>query len=266
MTDRNGHWRFNSNISWHYFCSVCSSEGMYKETTNKFMRYHHVRTQLYFSVCTMEALMNAEMRRHMQEMNTDEAEIFSTLRKEKFVNKIRKWPTKILDKDFEFASDFWQFYERSKAVRDEITHPKNHDHSIYEDLDNSDPTFIQKAIAGAIVDFHESKGKPWPYWLAGWNYVGLNGNPSWPFESNNINGFYYSLLNFGFNRVPTQMQFEEHCMSTRVQFGKLCEALDALSVDIEPISPRFPQTPRLTRRWWDQQYLIAEHQRTRASM
>ncbi len=131
---------------------------MAREATNEFIQYHHVRTLLYFSVCAMEAALNAAMRAHMKgEVKTP---LWSDWRRTPFHKKVSGWPSEIAEKEFSFEPDFWAFFEQHKQVRDEITHPKQRDHSVYRDLDQADPTAIEKAIARALVSLRVAQEVP----------------------------------------------------------------------------------------------------------
>ncbi|MGO8089720.1 hypothetical protein AB9E29_21600 [Rhizobium leguminosarum] len=263
MTD-NGYWRWNTNITWHYFCSVGSSAAMAREATNEFIRYHHIRTLLYFSVCTMESALNAAMRQHMK--GEAEDDIVERLRKPRFREKVSAWPSEIGGREISFEPDFWEFFEQHKQVRDEITHPKQRDHSVYRDLDQTDPTAIEKAIARALVSLRVAQGNPWPYWLLSWNYVGMNADPTFPMESNNLNGFYHSLpvLGIRWNGMG-QMAFERQGMSSLQNFDELDALMRKLTMDVEPFSAHFPHRPRLTRRWWDTSFLQDDFKRSNAN-
>ena len=234
-----GVWRWNTGITWHYFCSVGSSAAMAREATNEFVRYHHIRTLLYFAVCTMESALNAGMREHMK--GEPEEAILKKLRAPKFQEKVSKWPAEIAGSTVTFEKDFWVFFEQYKSVRDEITHPKNRDHSIYVDLDQADPTAIEKAIARALVTLSAAQKKPWPYWLLSWNYVGMNADPTWPMESNNLNGFYHSLPMLGIQwSGRNQMSFEQDAMSSLAHFDELDGFLrNKIHIDIEPLETGF---------------------------
>ncbi|MBW8725114.1 MAG: hypothetical protein JF625_08190 [Inquilinus limosus] len=72
------------------------------------------------------------MREHMK----GEAEdvIMERLRKPPFREKVSVWPSEIAGREISFEPDFWGFFEQHKQVRDEITHPKRRDHSVYRDL------------------------------------------------------------------------------------------------------------------------------------
>ncbi len=212
----------------------------------------------------MEAALNAAMREHMK--GEAEDAIIERLRKVSFHKKVSVWPSEIADSEFSFEPDFWRFFEQHKQVRDEITHPKQRDHSVYRDLDQADPTAIEKAIARALVSLRVAQGKPWPYWLLSWNYVGMNADPTFPTESNNMNGFYYSLPALGIRWNSTnQMAFEQQGMSSLRNFDELDTFMQKLSVDIEPINSHFPDRPRLTRRWWDTVFLRDDLKNNRKS-
>ncbi|MCO6187215.1 hypothetical protein [Rhizobium sp. L1K21] len=249
-----GYWRWNTNITWHYFSSVGISAASAREATSEFMRDHHIRTLLYFSECTIESALNSAKRNSMS--GEPEEAIFRTLRWGSLRDKATKWPSEIAGREISFEPDFWQFFDHFKNVRNEVTHPKRHDHSIYADLDKADPTTIEKAIARALVTLYSAQKKPWPYWLLSWNYVGFNGDKTAPFESNNLNGFFHSLPALGIRwHGASQMCFEQEGMSTLANFDELDAVMKKVTLDIEPPNKIFTDRPRLTRRWWDLSFL-----------
>lgn len=155
-----------------------------------------------------------------------------------------------------FEKSLKSVFARFKDMRNEITHPKNWDHSIYAELDACNPESLVEAVARGIVMLHEAKSMPFPYWLLGWNYVGMNGNSAHPFEGNNGNGFVHSFRGI-FEVSPRCFDFERDFMTSIRGYEDLKKALDGYPHDIEPFWSNFPLRPRLCRRWWDHAFIRA---------
>lgn len=254
MTDREEIWRWNSEPAWHYHCSMSYEAAMASDSNNDFVRYHHVRTCVYFAVSTIETFLNQQMRRHLEEQEIAEEAILKRLRSHE--DKRKDWPSEICGKEVNFSSDVHKVFETYRLMRNEITHPKRRDHSIYLELESANPDELVEAISVAIVTIHEGMGEPFPYWVLGWNYVGMNGNPAYPVQSNNLNGFVYSLIGMGFQGVrSSDLSWERRHMFTVENYKHLKSELAKYPVDIEPYWPDFPMRPRLTRRWWDHEFI-----------
>lgn len=247
------YWRFNSNIVWHYYSSAFYESALAAESSNSFQKYHHLRACTYFSVCCFEAFLNGMMREKLTQDGLDEKGILQKLRGVNLEKKIRNWPSHICCKPVVIPDHIIVTFKDFQQIRNEVTHAKNRDHSIYADLDRMEPALIVDAVARLIVITLSAKSRPFPYWLLGWNYVGLNGNPAHPFEGNNLNGFVHSLRNLGiqFNNYGSDVVWEEKAMTTMKGYNELKDILSQIATDIEPHDIRFPQKPKLTRRWWD---------------
>ncbi|WP_223524791.1 hypothetical protein [Pseudomonas sp. A-B-26] len=247
------HWQFNSNITWHYYSSAFYESVLSSESNNPFQRYHHLRACTYFSVCCVEAFLNAMMREKLTQDGFGEEAILKKLRKVNLEEKIRSWPSDICGKPLEVPGCIIDTFKSFQAIRNEVTHAKNRDHSIYADLDRMQPALIVDAVARLIVTTLSAKVRAFPYWLLGWNYVGFNGNPAHPFEGNNLNGFVHSLRNLGihFNNYGSDIAWEQKAMTSTKGYDELKNILSQVPMDIEPRDIRFPQKPQLTRRWWD---------------
>jgi hypothetical protein len=250
-------WRWNANPVWHYFCSMQYEAYQAKTANNDFMRYHHVRSCVFYAVSVIEALLNSEMRRYMQEQGASEIDILKRLRNTRFQEKREKWPSEICGKPVKFNSSVVKLFETHRSIRDEVTHPKRRDHSIYVELDQAAPDSLVDAIARAIVTLCEARSVPFPYWVLGWNYVGMNNNPAHPLESNNLNGFLWSFRGMGFGVNTSDIHWERQHMTSMAGYEALKEALARYPADIEPYWKDFPLRPRLTRRWWDHEFIIA---------
>lgn len=250
-------WRWNADPVWHYFCSTQYEAHQAKTANNNFMRYHHVRSCLFYAVCVVEALLNKEMRGHMEAQGAIEKDILKRLRFASLEEKRERWPSEICGKSVKFDAALIKLFETYQETRNEITHPKRRDHSIYVELDQADPDGLVDAIARAIVTLCEARGVPFPYWVLGWNYVGLNNNPAHPLQSNNLNGFVWSFRGMGYDVDVSDVDWESRHMTSIGGYEALREALARYPADIEPYWKDFPLRPRLTRRWWDHEFIAA---------
>jgi hypothetical protein len=219
---------------------------------------------MYFGVGTMESYLNQEMRKHLASQGKTDEEVFKVLRGPSIKKKLAKWPEEICGKPIQFEPKVLTIIDEYKAIRDEITHPKNADHSIYLNLDAAKPDELVDAVATALVTMMEERGKPFPFWLLGWNYVGHNGNPAAPFHGNNLNGFAWSLINMGFTGVHATPDWERTQMSSLKGYRHLQGELAKYPDDIEPFRLMFPSRPFLTRRWWDEAYIKESIERLKA--
>jgi hypothetical protein len=254
MADGQGHWRWNSDTTWHYFCSMQYEAVSAANANNDFMRYHHLRSCIYYATSVLESLLNKEMRRSLEKQRVPEGEIKKRLRYTKLDEKLEKWPTIIAGRQVSLSRDAMKIFE-DRQIRNEVTHPKRRDHSIYAELDRAEPMKLVDAVARSLVAVCEAKGAAFQYWVLGWNYVGMNGNAAYPCELNNMNGFVWSLHWMGFNVRLHDTSWEREFMTSENGYEQLKAALDKYPEDIEPLLHELPQRPRLTRRWWDHQFI-----------
>lgn len=250
-----GVWRWNSNHAWHYCSSMFYEAHLIAAAQNEFIRYHHVRSCVYFGVSTVEAFLNQSMRQHMKEAGADEEAIFKKLRRTSLDEKRRDWPAELCGRPVTFDPATEQVFNYNKGIRDEVTHPKRRDQSIYPQLDSFNARSFTEAVALTLVGVYEGLAKPFPYWVLGWNFVGLNGDAAWPMETANLNSFYPSLRTMGFKLGHYDVNWDHNNMVTAVDYMRLVAALNTYPDDIEPYTPRFPSKPRLTRRWWDHAFI-----------
>ncbi len=259
MPGTDGYWRWNTNITWHYVTSVQYAAHASKAATDAVGRYHHLRTCLYFGIGALEAFANERMRKHLEEQGNTEEAVLKELRHGRIDTKIKAWPELMSGQSVDIDPTVLAIIDANKLMRDEITHPKRHDSSIYRDLDSFDPEQLVEAVSSYIVSVLQSLGQPFPYWLLGWNYVGLNGDPTALFQGNNGNGFAHSYSALGLrNFNPYLYGFEQQNMMTLPHYKRLKSELDACTLDIEPFFDRFPTKPRLTRRWWDAEFIRSQ--------
>ena len=226
---------------------------MAADATNDFMRYECLRAALYFGSACAEGFLNRQMRETLTARGAPEAEIRRALKGPGLGVKLRKWPAELGMAPIALPESIVELLEQAQTVRNENTHPKQADHSIYAYMDSVQPEAIVDALARTIVLFNAARERPFPYWVLGWNYVGLNGDPSHPVESTNLNGFVHSLrrIGFTFNNYGSDLIWERRDMMSVAGYEALRRALRQVPFDIEPRDDYFPSRPRLTRRWWD---------------
>lgn len=255
------HWRWNVNPTWHHFSSMCQEAYYVRHAPNEFMKYHHLRSCLYFAIGSFESFLNERMREKLEKEGMPEKKIYNKLRWENggLRAKRTKWPSAICGKEITFPENFEDIFTYYNELRGEVTHPKRKDHSIYKELDNANVDTLIDTISKAFVTIYSGLGEPFPYWLLGWNYVGLNGDLSHPVLRNNQNGFLFSLQWMGYD-VPAgdhyrAIAWEKRFMTTIEGYLKLKSWLELYQDDIEPYVERFPYRPRLTSKWWDAEYI-----------
>jgi hypothetical protein len=228
-----------------------------KSANNEFMRHHHLRSCIYHAVAVVEAFLNQKMRRYMEESGHAEEEIHKKLRRTKIEQKLKAWPSDICKRPVTLAPQIVDIFDTYKNLRDETTHPKRRDHALYVALNASQPDALMDAVCRALVTIYEAKRQPFPYWVLGWNYVGLNGNAAHPVMSNNMNGFFWTLKGMGANISASEFDWDKRHMVKLTDYEALKAALDSYPHDIEPFWKEFPFRPRLTRRWWDHEFIYA---------
>ena len=218
---------------------------------------HHLSACLLFGGCAIESFSNASMRKHLKPSEETEDKILKCLRYTPLREKVESWPAEIygiaLEKsDIEILFNFLD-------LRNEVTHRKRIDHSLYKELDKTNPVHFVETIQKIFVLFYHGQGDSFPYWLLGWNFVGMNGDNTHPCLINNQQ-FKHALNHLGF-KVPawehdSARVWEEKNMRGLDAFQKLKKDYYLKAPDIEPKSERFPMSPRLCKRWWDRQLII----------
>jgi hypothetical protein len=227
------------------------------QSTNDIARYHHLSACLLFGGCAIESFSNANMRKHLKTSGVPETEILKRLRYTALREKLESWPGEICGmtlerRDVEVLLDFLD-------LRNEVTHRKRMDHSLYKELDETIPVHFVEAIQRTFVLLYQGQGGSFPYWLLGWNFVGMNGDHTHPCLINNRQ-FQHALNHMGF-KVPAweydaARAWEEQNMRGIHAFMRLRDDYYSKAPDIEPRSERFPMAPRLCKRWWDRQLIL----------
>jgi hypothetical protein len=75
-----------------------------------------------------------------------------------------------------------------------------------------------------------------------------------------MNGFVWSLRAMGYDVRVNDPSWERKHMTSMPGYEELKGALDRYPDDIEPYWDKFPEKPRLTRRWWDHEFIYASEQ------
>jgi len=257
-----GIWRFDSDLTWHYHASMVQECSNIAASRAKFSRYQHIRTFMYYAICVLESALNAEMRLHEQGAK-NESDIYKKLRHTELDAKVKLWPAELFSAKATFDDQLFAYLARTKFIRNEVTHPKRRDHSIYIELDSIgiEASNICLQISLALAQLAEWGGHTFPYWLTGWQLVGETGNPTEVICGSNSNSFVYSLNNLGYKdkRVASLplSEWEKCLMTTAQDFLTLNEALRQCPCDIEPFYPSMPHKPRLCRKWWDCELIMA---------
>jgi hypothetical protein len=246
-------WRWNVDDVWQTFSSTYQEKEFALAASNTVSRYHHLSAALLFGGCLVESFLNKELRAKLETEGVEEKNIFRRLRQTSLHEKMEKWPTELYQitlpiNDIEVIGQFLD-------LQNEVKHRKRRDHSLYSKLDEADPSIFVQAVQRILVVVYEGANKCFPYWLLGWNYVGMNGDETYPYLINNQQ-FRYSLNAMGF-MVPAADYYaanawEKKSMRGLEAFKRLHEHIYDKAPDIEPKNPVFNQAPRLCKRWWDE--------------
>jgi hypothetical protein len=255
MTSESGHYRWNVNPTWEHFCGLVREIAAAKEARSDVHKQHHLRAALYFGVGSIEAFLNEQMRLKLQRDGASEEQIFATLRKTRWSDKLKKWPSGLSGVPVAVPENVIASVEDFSELRGEITHPKSKDHTVYLELDRVmlAPDAVRLTIAEYIVRTLTALGKPYPFYLHGRVFIGMNGSAHWPIVETHNQQFMMALRHIGFNvphaLVDEMEEWERACMSTWEGFQ---QGETALAVaPCQPRDPMFPFMPRLCRRWWD---------------
>lgn len=254
-----GVWRWNVDDIWQSYSSMYQEMQAAGDAINDIARYHHVTACLLFGGCAIEAFLNTQLRRSLEKGETPEKKIFQRLRYTALREKLEGWPMEIAgiavaDKDTQTILEFLD-------LRNEATHRKRRDHSLYKELDEADPERFLEALQRAFVVIYEALGTSFPYWILGWNFVGMNNDETHPCLTNN-GQFKHALRHMGFD-VPAwdydaAKAWEESNMTGLDAFYHLKNEFYDLAPAMQPRSQIAPTAPRLCKRWWDYELVRSE--------
>ncbi|WP_155957845.1 hypothetical protein [Fodinicurvata sediminis] len=244
-------WRWNVDDVWQTFSSTFQEMTLMHEADNEIIRYHHLSASLLFGGCAIETFLNKQLRACLEEKKSGETQIYKRLRYTSLHEKMEKWPSELYgiclpEHDVETISN-------ALELRNEVVHRKRKDHSLYQELDDTDPVSFVHAVQHIIATTLGASGRAFHYWLLGWNYVGMNGDEAHPFLGSNQQ-FKYSLNAMGF-RVPATDYYAAKAWEAKNMQGlEAFKAMRKQIYDAAPIiEPRHPvfRSPRLCKRWWD---------------
>jgi hypothetical protein len=240
-----------TNPTWQNFSSLFREATTASEAKTGMERSHHITAALYFGIAALEAFLNQKMREHLKSKKT-EKEIFNVLRKEKIINKLRKWPSELLGSQLNLNTESFNLIILFNDIRGDLTHPKTDGRDIYSRLEAVDQSSVVESVAEYIARFHEAEKTRFPYWLFGWNYLNPRPN-SYEIFLVNDQQFCFSFQALGF-QVPAAAYVEAEAWRNRYLgtfegYVTIRRALNSLE-RCEPKDDRFPYRPILCRRWW----------------
>lgn len=252
MSSENGVWRWNVDDIWQSYSSMFQESFLSEKAAYDITRYHHLTASLLFGGCAIESFMNTNRRKFLEENEADDKKIHRELRYTPLRKKMEDWPHEICGVKFE-TNDI-EIISEFLDLRNEVTHRKRRDHSLYKELDEASPSIFLQAVQNAFVKFYSGQETSFPYWLLGWNFVGMNGDEAHPCLINNQQ-FKHALQHMGF-KVPAFDYYAAEAWEKENMKG--IAAFRRLKIDfydnapiIEPRNPSFPMAPRLCKHWWD---------------
>ena len=142
-------WRWNVDDVWQTYSSMFQEMSHTDESTNDFQKYHHLSATLLFGGCAIESFLNSKLRIHLKD-KTNEDSIFKRLRYTSLNDKLKKWPTEICKHDI--AEKVQETITSHLDLRHEVTHRKRKDHSLYAELDGTNPLVFVEAIRIRFLD------------------------------------------------------------------------------------------------------------------
>jgi hypothetical protein len=239
------------NPTWQNYSSLVREATTARMAKTGMERSHHLTASLYFGIAALEAFLNQKMRDALKS-RMSEGEIVQFLRKGQIIDKIKKWPIKLINKPPNLSEGILDLLISFNDVRGNLTHPKTEGRDIYEQLETIDPDSVVNAVAEYIVRFHEAEGTRYPYWIFGWNYLNPRPN-SYEIFIINDQQFTFSLQAIGF-QVPAGSYGDSEAWLNKYLgayegYRLIHKELSKLD-RCEPKSDRFPFKPVLCRRWW----------------
>ena len=83
----------------------------------------------------LNLFLNEAMRKKLAKEGMEEERIHRKLKRTQFGEKLEKWPGELSNPSLFTQSNLADLILVYRELRNEITHPKRKDHSIYRDLD-----------------------------------------------------------------------------------------------------------------------------------
>jgi hypothetical protein len=238
---------FNRFTPWELFTSAYRMSREAESAKSPMHRLHFNRAMLLFAFAAIEATANYTVQR-LATAAGDSKETF--IKRNPVEDKLDYIEAKT-DQRIE-RTEFDKLQDQYRFLRNEIAHPKRADQQEQFHVQHTQPLkFLRLLQVFFVRCFHASDGE-FPYWITGWNYTGFNGN--WRDLFLSYNGFSHSLGRMQFPFKPNAglgtIEFANAHMATLEHFHVLQEFLDRYPQEVEPMSPGFPDRPRLIRCWW----------------
>ncbi|HZW21571.1 hypothetical protein [Noviherbaspirillum sp.] len=246
------------NPPWQNFSSMYRESVSAAEAVSEVEERHHKTAALYFGIAALEAFLNQKMRTFLSPKMTEQ-EVLKELRYAKFMDKISKWPAKIIGCAPLLSVSLIDRIEEFNDVRAGLTHAKTRGHDVYSVLEALKPSDVVESIAEFIVKYHEAEATRFPYWVFGWNYLNpqIGGHEIILIHDQQ---FVFSLRALGAAQIPGGYGWEEQWKDKTLKsydgYVGLRDFLLSRSA-CEPKYANFPLQPKLCRRWWE-----PEHQRS----
>jgi hypothetical protein len=240
---------FNRFAPWELFSSAYRSGREAENAKSPMERLHFNRAMLLLAFAAMEAMANY-MAQRLAAAAGESKETF--IRSKPLADKLDYIESKIgktIDR-----TEFDKLQDEYRFLRNEIVHFKRTDQQEQFHVQHVQPAKFLRLLRIFFVRCFVATHDEFPYWVMGWNYTGFGGNWRDLSLSNNGNGFSHTLGRMGFpfkpHTGPGTMGFAAAHMATLEHFERLQKFLDAYPYEVEPLSPGFPDRPRLIRCWW----------------
>lgn len=144
-------WRWNVDDVWQSYAAMFQEASQTHQSMNEIERYHHLSASLLFGGSAVEAFLNAKMRAYCKREGVAEDKVLKRLRYTALRAKLEKWPsefcgTAIAKPDVKCILNFLD-------LRNEVTHRKRKDHSLYKELDEANIHIFVQSLQRAMVGY-----------------------------------------------------------------------------------------------------------------
>lgn len=244
-------YEFNRFAPWELFSSAFRSGHEAQDDKSPTQRIHFNRGMLLLTFASMEAMANY----FVQRLAATAGESKKTFIKDKTVGDKLDYIDEKTGAKINRA-EFKKLRAEYAHLRNEIVHFKRIDQQEQFLVRHIQPLEFLGLLQLFFVRCFIAVEGELPYWVTGWNYTGFNGSWRDLYLHNNGNGFSHTLGRMGFPfKSPWcgagSEGFAEAHMSSLEHFKELQRFLGGYPQDVEPLSPAFPDRPRLVRHWWD---------------
>lgn len=239
--------------TWQSFSSMYREAVCAQDASTGMEISHHRMGTLYFAITTLECFLNGEMTRHKLQFGEGHDHIHYLLSHCYLKEKIETWPKEITGQDLNLKQSTLQRISAINRLRGNLTHIKNYWPDAFDHLGRTNPMDVVDLVAEYIIEFHHAKGKLFPYWVWGWNYLCPN-REGYQIDLLPCTQFFHSLSSLGFKPqlqpYLLSREHEQEFLSTFDGYLKVAEFLRSRD-QCEPKWDVAPHQPKLCRRWWD---------------